>query len=481
MPRVGWGNFTITPLTGDGWHTIYVGNARGESHYMEVTNAYIHKFEIVTSGTAAMNLQATGGAGYVDLAWTQDSFELLAGYNVYRADTLAGTYSRRNSNLIPDQTKIYRDTDILANVSYYYKFTAVKTDMAESDPSNIASAAATAAAPTVSTTAVTLITTSSAQSGGNTTSDGGATIASRGVCWSTSANPTTANAKTTNGAGTGSFTSSITGLSPGTTYHVRAYATNSAGTNYGSDVPFTTAAVTPTITTTAVTSATSNSASSGGNITADGGASVTARGVCWSTSINPTIGDNKTSDATGTGSFSSSITGLSPGTTYHVRAYATNGAGTNYGSDVQFTTSAVATTITTTAVTTVTSNSASSGGNITADGGASVTARGVCWSTSINPTIGDSKTSDSTGTGSFSSSITGLSPGTTYHVRAYATNSAGTNYGSDVQFTTSAVAPTITTTAVTTVTSNSASSGGNIAADGRASVTGPWRLLEYIY
>lgn len=234
-------------MTGDGWHTIYVGNARGASDYMEVTNAYLHKFEIVTSGTAAMNLQASGGAGYVDLAWAQDSFDLLAGYNVYRATTLGGTYSRINTNLIPDQTKTYRDTDIQANLSYYYKFTVVKTDMAESDPSNVASAAATATTPTVSTTAVTSISTNSSQSGGNITATGGAAIASRGVCWSTSQNPTTADDKTTNGTGTGSFESSITGLSPGTTYHVRAYATNSTGTGYGSDVSFVTTSYASTL------------------------------------------------------------------------------------------------------------------------------------------------------------------------------------------------------------------------------------------
>ncbi len=89
-----------------------------------------------------------------------------------------------------------------------------------------------------------------------------------------------------------------------------------------------TAEVTPvfaaTITTSAVTSPTTNSATSGGNITTDGGAPVTARGVCWSTSQNPTTANSKTTDGTGTGSFTSNITGLTANTTYYVRAYATN-------------------------------------------------------------------------------------------------------------------------------------------------------------
>ena len=91
--------------------------------------------------------------------------------------------------------------------------------------------------------------------------------------------------------------------------------------------------------------------------------------------------------------------------------------------------------LTTTAVSNITQSIASCGGNITSDGGATVTARGVCWSTSQNPTIADSKTTDGTGAGSFTSNITGLAANTTYYVRAYATNSAGTGYGSAMSFT----------------------------------------------
>jgi uncharacterized protein (TIGR02145 family) len=95
--------------------------------------------------------------------------------------------------------------------------------------------------PTLSTTAGFAITTTTASSGGNITSDGGGTITARGVCWSTSQNPTIAlTTKTSNGTGTGSFTSSLTGLSPSTSYYIRAYATNSAGTAYGNQVSFTT-------------------------------------------------------------------------------------------------------------------------------------------------------------------------------------------------------------------------------------------------
>ena len=92
--------------------------------------------------------------------------------------------------------------------------------------------------------------------------------------------------------------------------------------------------------------------------------------------------------------------------------------------------------LSTTEVTGITQTTAMSGGNITDDRGSTVTARGVCRSTSQNPTIRDSKTEDGTGIGSFTSSISGLEPNTTYYVRAYATNSAGTGYGSTMSFTT---------------------------------------------
>ncbi|UCH96737.1 MAG: SBBP repeat-containing protein [Candidatus Aminicenantes bacterium] len=95
----------------------------------------------------------------------------------------------------------------------------------------------------------------------------------------------------------------------------------------------------PLVTTAVVSSVTPFSASGGGNVTSDGGAPVTARGVCWSTSPNPTISDNFTTDGTGTGAFTSSITGLTPNTTYYVRAYATNSIGTAYGNQITFTTS----------------------------------------------------------------------------------------------------------------------------------------------
>ena len=194
---------------------------------------------------------------------------------------------------------------------------------------------------------------------------------------------------------------------------------------------------TPTLTTNVATSISQTGATSGGNITSNGGADITARGVVWSTTQNPTISlSTKTTDGTGIGSFSSNITNLIAGTTYYVRAYATNSAGTSYGNEISFATGNVQLlVITTSAISNITQNTASSGGNITSDGGGNITARGVVWSTTQNPTISlSTKTTDGTGVGSFTSSITNLTAGTTYYVRAYATNSQGTAYGNEVNF-----------------------------------------------
>jgi uncharacterized protein (TIGR02145 family) len=326
-------------------------------------------------------------------------------------------------------------------------------------------------APIISTVAITQITSSTASSGGKITSDGGASVSERGICWSTSHNPTISDAKTTDGTGSGAYTSSVSGLTYATTYYVRAYAINSIGISYGEEVTFKTAPTTPTIITGEPSEITTTTASCGANVTLDGGANVTARGVCWSTSPNPTIANNKTVEGTGTGSFTSSLAGLAPFTNYYVRAYATNSAGTVYGEQKTFTTQKGAPALTTSSVTNITFISASCGGNIIADGGSGITERGVCWSTSPNPTTSNSKTSDGTGAGAFSSSITGLTYNTTYYVRAYATNSVGTSYGEEISFKTIVTTPSLTTSDVTSITASSASCGGNVTTDGGSLVT----------
>ena len=156
----------------------------------------------------------------------------------------------------------------------------------------------------------------------------------------------------------------------------------------------------------------------------------------WGTTVS--YGNSTATVSAGLGTtpiaVSAPITGLTGGTTYHYRVVAINNDGTTSGSDMTFVPCAAV--VTTTAASAISQTTATSGGNVISDGGAAVSARGVCWGTTANPTIAGSHTTDASGLGTFTSSLTGLLANTTYHIRAYATNTTGTSYGSDLTFTT---------------------------------------------
>ncbi|MBK7629084.1 MAG: DUF1566 domain-containing protein [Bacteroidales bacterium] len=531
-------------------------------------------------------------------------------------------------------------TGLNANTTYYVRAYATNSVGTAYGNEQIFSTSAPATYPTLSTTAISSITPYSASGGGNISSDGGSSVVSRGVCWNLSPAPTINNFKSTDGSGIGNFASNITTLNANTTYYVRAYATNSAGTAYGNEISFTTLPATGgTVTdidgntyntviigtqtwmrenlkTTrysdgiAISNVTDNSAwslltsgaycwwvndqatykatygalynyyaidnknlcpigwhvpthsewttltsylggesiagsklketgnthwmsyntdatnesgftaipggyrvtdgnfmnlgaigywwsstdfsgssswgrlilhintmvssnyfnkvsgfsvrclqgetvvlpgimttnptvyntsvSTGGNLLTTGGGVITDMGVCWSTSPNVTISSGSKSSAgtTALGFFTIPIPSLTPLTTYYIKAYATNSAGTGYGVEFSFTTGDGLPSVSTTSISGISNTSASSGGTITTLGNVSANTRGVCWSTTTNPTIANSKTTDGSGAGIFTSSITGLSANTTYYVRAYATNIVGTAYGNEISFTT---------------------------------------------
>jgi hypothetical protein len=260
----------------------------------------------------------------------------------------------------------------------------------------------------------------------------------KGVCYNTATAPTVSNNKVAYAGqtNTATFNVTLTGLAYATKYYARSYATGDAGTIYGDEVTFTTLPVIPVLTTAAITAITGNSAAGGGNVTVTGGAEVTVRGICFGLNPAPTIADTKTADSKGAGAFVSALAGLKGNVKYYVRAYATNSAGTGYGPEVSFTTLVDLPSVTTAVVTAVTKVSAVSGGNVTYDGGGTVTARGLAWSTSASPVATGTKIDGGNGLGTFVSNLPGLTKFTVYHVRAFATNSAGTAYGADITFTT---------------------------------------------
>lgn len=196
--------------------------------------------------------------------------------------------------------------------------------------------------PTLTTQAVTDITDTTATGNGNIINLGGENCTKRGICWNTTGTPTVADNKSEEIGSftTGSFSRAMTALPPGTHFHVRAYAYNSAGYGYGNEMQFDTTGATvvaPTVTTQAVSDIGDTTATGNGNITATGGENCT-QGICWDTSTGPTAADDhvENSGIHGTGAFTGSMAGLAPGVHYYVKAYAYNSAGYSYGAEVEF-------------------------------------------------------------------------------------------------------------------------------------------------
>ena len=261
----------------------------------------------------------------------------------------------------------------------------------------------------------------------------------KGVCYHTEPNPTVEHNKVvyTGEDNTATFTVTLTDLDYTTKYYARAYAIGESGVIYGEQFDFTTPPAIPTVSTKDITDITSSTAKSGGNIVDAGGADITVKGVVFGPNPNPTLADSFTQDGEGVDEFLSQITGLAASTTYYVRAYATSTAGTGYGNQLQFeTTAPILPTLETLPAQNVTGTTAQTGGHITDDGGAEVTARGVVYSTNPNPTLSDNKTEDGEGIGMFESHLSNLQGLTTYYVRAYATNAVGTAYGEEITFAT---------------------------------------------
>ncbi len=282
--------------------------------------------------------------------------------------------------------------------------------------------------PVLTTFEVEQITATSAVTGGLITSDGGQSVIARGVCWGTSPSPTINDNKTQDGPGGGSFVSLLTGLTPSTTYFVRAYATNGNGTSYGLSFAFQTQNGQINVTTNPVIEVGCLTAVLGGHV-ADVGLPLTAKGLCWSTSPTPTLADEFSDEGVTPGEFSSTLHGLGCGTKYYVRAYATNSAGTFYGNETSFTTVA-GSTLLATSIEFIGLNTATANGNLNAIS-YPVTSRGFCWGADHDPTLAGPNTASGSGVGNFTGYVTGLSSNAIYYVRAYASTTEGVIYGNE--------------------------------------------------
>ena len=197
----------------------------------------------------------------------------------------------------------------------------------------------------ITTAAATNITHSGATLGGTIVDEAEQSYSERGICYNTERYPSTNNTKiTVAGAGTGSFNTTVTGLTEKTTYYVRAYMIIDQDTVYGNEVNFTTAAApvnTLALTTSAASAISATGATLGGNITNAGTPAYTERGVAYASTQNPTTNNTKRIiTGSGTGAFSAAVTGLTANTQYYARAYAINTISTVYGNQVNFSTPA---------------------------------------------------------------------------------------------------------------------------------------------
>ena len=496
------------------------------------------------------------------------------------------------------QTSVVSPALTQGGITYYWRVRA--KDPSGSDSWGAWSATRTmvteALPPSVTSGSSSSVATTSATVSGNVTATNGANITERGFVYDTSSNPTTSDSKKSVSGTTGSFNTSLTGLTSNTTYYWRAYATNSKGTTYGANKSFTTEPITPTVT----TGSASGTSTSGFTVSASGVTSnpdsqtINEYGVVYSTSQNPTIAD---SSQTGTGTsadFDNTLSGLSENTTYYVRAYIkwrgtdyaygsqisfktqgrpavslnapddeastsslkpsleftgtdpetntityqlqlhtsdsfgtplldvasatnagfsnqsdsktdpfysgnkvrytpqsdlargqdyywrvrgkdTNGSNTwgEWTSSREFTVSAIAPSVNVQTVHDVTFDEAQVDAEVTADNGATITERGVVYSTSENPTLADDKETSAGTTGAFTVTLEDLASTTTYYVRAYATNAQGTTYSSQISFTTAQTPsePTVVTgQAANTTDITSEFNGSEVTLDGTEDV-----------
>ena len=296
-----------------------------------------------------------------------------------------------------------------------------------------------------------------------------AQITQWGFCYSsTTETPTISGDKVTVDVAGTDYEATITGLTPGKTYYVRPFATNSMGTTYGSTYTVTTLYLPATVATPTASEVAGKSFLVNAVLTDDGGG-VSSIGFCYSTSENPTIDDSNVSGITsGENTFYATVTGLSPNTTYYVRAFATNSAGTSYSEQITVITTAALATVAEVTSSDITGVSFKIASEVTDNGGAEVTEKGFCYATTENPTVENSK--QAVDGDDFETTIDELANGTTYYVRAYAINSVGTAYSEQISVLTLAPATIaeVTSSDITGVSFNVSSA---ITANGGAEVT----------
>jgi hypothetical protein len=327
-------------------------------------------------------------------------------------------------------------------------------------------------APTLGTLTMSFIVSNNAVGNSSVTSDGGSSVSERGFVWSTTPNPTTDNSVLPSGSGLGVFTGNLFPLNYATTYYVRAYAINNVDIGYSNEVSFTTPPVAPTVVTDMVGTVQYNSATLQGHIENTGGAPITASGFIYGS--NPSFLTLNVNAVLAT-NFYASASPLAATTTYYYKAYATNSAGTSYGSVSSFSTPAPPPpTVTTISPDQITSRTARIRFGVANIGSYTIAHSGVAWDTFTNPpaTGNHDDIGAITTDGVYYANMSGLQPNQLYYVRAYITTGVAQYvYGNQITVTSApAVPPTLGVLNVDSIVSNNAVGHSSVANDGGANV-----------
>lgn len=298
------------------------------------------------------------------------------------------------------------------------------------------------------------------------TSDGGSEITEKGFCYATSEMPTVTDNKIVFSGDNTSYTKVINNLSRSTAYYFRAYAKNALGVYYSNQVIVLTDSGIPALSALTTTDVAQTTITLSGNVINDGGADITQRGFCYSTSYNPTTDSTvKTIEGT-TGALLGTLAGLISDQKYYIRAFAKTQYGTAYSEELSVSTIAGIATLGKTTVHDINPTSVTLASTIVSNGGADIQSLGFCYSSSPEPTVSDNTVAANSYLASFSAQATSLLQNTKYYVRAFATTQYGTSYGEEVFFTTTYYPVEFGEVTVEDVLLRSMTLSGSITSDG---------------
>ena len=414
--------YYFRPYLKDGKHISY--DAAQSLVIPSIPVAVTSGVDNVTSESAELSGEILSGTDIIErgFVWTSDqSVPTIDSYRV-KVDGTLGKYSAVLTDLTP---------------SVKYAFRAYVKNNQGAFYGDILNFTTIAGIPTLAVTKVSDVKETSAIFTSSVTGHTGAVPTEVGFYYSTEEDVNVETAqKVSEAYSSDNFTLSVTGLEVGTTYYVKAFALNSAGEAQNAIVSFKTVSTAPSVTTKGYSKTTATSAELFGEVIDDNGEEITEQGFVWvKGSAIPTLSNNRIQATGTTGEYSAVFDDIIPNQVYSYRAYATNSKGTSYGDVMSLEIIVALPTVVTSSVSDITDNSAVCGGVITDDGGGDILAKGVVWSRRENPTIAlSTKTDDGFGVSVFTSQMFDLLSGTTYYVRAYATNAAGTSYGEDMTF-----------------------------------------------